>query len=473
MAPAAWRNAYMGAPGEEGSHAGSSMREATRTRSLATVVVLLLVATAGAGCLESIGNATKNAIGPQQAAPSSSEAEPAAAGSSRDETSVGTGAIGTYEAAMSKLEGDDDAVERYAIEAHIEALEGDRSGDARIFLDKSQDLQIISFSPSLFGNGTTANPASGPGAASAGAPPDALIMAQAGKTSLFGSPKGFIGDHDENRSAPEQLFQPNESSFPGAGNSSNRSLISPGALLDAARSADGFETTVERTSWEGRSSIRVDLHKENRTHELDVSAWILTATERPVHFEVTERNRSATDPLERGSHTVMNLSYGRDASHPYETEVRRASSMVLNGTSPDVEVTAEDLGSSRSVSAWEVAPSPNSGLVALEEATLLVKASSDDGSDGLTDAAGQVILELPADEGSASNGSVNVSYVDVDGDGAVSTGDRIELEAQNVSAGPYSVVLQDEKTGVKVMPATGLVGLLAVLGLAALALRRR
>lgn len=117
----------------------------------------------------------------------------------------------------------------------------------------------------------------------------------------------------------------------------------------------------------------------------------------------------------------------------------------------------------------------NSGGIPLAEVEVQVKNGSGAGSDP-SDIGG--VGQLPnawtmrLNEKTKTQDGVTLTFTDADNDGKVSKGDTLQVRAGKDQPAP-TVILYDTKTGTHVVPGPALVLGLAVLGLAALLLRRR
>ena len=111
-------------------------------------------------------------------------------------------------------------------------------------------------------------------------------------------------------------------------------------------------------------------------------------------------------------------------------------------------------------------PSRKTGIVPLSEVEAVVR----DGNGGDSERPVPV-LTLRLEAGAAENADVRVTFEDVDGDGKVSTGDRLTLVKKTDAASGYSVALRDEATDLYLAPgwsaaAAALAGLAAAFALA-------
>lgn len=395
------------------------MRGAVSHRGLLVAAAVALVV--GAGCMATIGEKTKDALGVNDT-------------SSEDQATEAGSLEASYGDAFDTLE-EDGAVSRWSMDLHTEAVNGSSTTDAKLLVDEELPMLLVSLRES--------------GAEIQATDEGPLLVGQVGKTSLMGSPEELVGMYNESQSSPTEDFESPSLEPPGGedGGSQDASRANPMTLVDAIDELpDEAEFSREPATVDGEDAVRVDVAFDNGTHSFDFTATVYTDPPRPASIEGTfdgpEMSLSGSGPAE----VSITFAYGEDAEHPHERKVVRAEAVTFF----DEETFGSmELGSQGAGDEWTIQPSVNPGSVDLSEVRILVTNSS--GFEGDTEA----VLTLDPREGSASNDQVSVSYEDADGDGAVSPGDTITLEPQNENATGYSVAVEDQVTGVRTVPGPG------------------
>lgn len=292
-----------------------------------------------------------------------------------------------------------------------------------------------------------------------------MLVGQVHKTTFFGVPDtGLLGFYNESQEPPQGFSSADTGTQSSADQGEGPSpLTDPGSLFDTVGQApDNATYTSSEITYDDQPAIELQATWTENGTSYDVTVVVLTETEQLVHVE-----GEATGGPEGTQTFEMNVAYGDDATHPQEEALFRAETMTFTKGEPDPFQGQQD-GDTGAYTNHTIQPSQNPGTIALEALEVLA-VPDDSGSDGPTPPA----LTLPAEEGTAENENVRLTYEDVDGDGAVSTDDRLVLEDLNTSDDEtFSVQLRDEETGTRLAPGPGLVAGVLVLGAAALVRRR-
>lgn len=366
---------------------------------------------------------------------------------------------------------------RVGMEMTWEAMNGSENGTGTMnaLFDEENGLVIMSM------RGALANPSTGMGG---GEEIDVLLVGQVHKTSFFGVPPELIGVYNETTEPPEGFTSvdasPDAGAGSGGGGGQDGSLSDPTGFLQtlSEEPPEGTEYRAQATTYEGRDAIEVRSTYEDENGTVDARVIVYEDTSRAALIEGKVQGQGSSGAAEDARFSVS-FTYGDEAEHDQEEGLVRLESMTF--TSDDglggfsMAGPSEPRFENRTIQ-----PSQNPGMVPLDEVQVHVSPSDPSGGFGGQADDGnatQPVLRLDADEGSASNEDVRVTFEDTDGDGAVSPGDRIVLEDLNTSDGQtFSLTLHDEVTGLNLSPSPGLVLFGLAIGLAAVgsrSLRRR
>lgn len=437
------------------------MRLSSSTRRVAVGLALVLIV-AGAGCLEAIGDQTKQVIG-------TDETDPGANDSREDEdvpTEEGT-ARSRYVHAMNAL--GDDEIERWSMSMRVEAASGSMVENSSMLVDTSKHVMVASIENETAGEGAGSSTSEAPDPWGTPPSPDVLLFGQVGRTFLVGSqePLVLMGNHSPDRGYPGEslnLTSPyDDQEVPGqTGNG-------PDAFLQALQDVpEGAEVTERTITYEGQPATEMNVSYENATSSGDLRVVILHGPDRPALVEGTltgphvDLTTGGSDDGQGGT-VRMTFAYGADATHPQEEAMIRAEAMTLSTDSPMLGGSS-GTGDGTTV----IQPSINPGLIPLEEVQVHLQLPDLNGSIERSDP----LLSLDAEDGETEIDGLVLRYEDTDGDGFVSPGDRVGYESNASNFSGYSVTLEDEVTGMKMTPAPGLAAI--VLGaLSAGALLRR
>lgn len=292
-----------------------------------------------------------------------------------------------------------------------------------------------------------------------------FLFGQVGKTTFFGGLPGLIGLYNESAEPIEGWDDFKESQERGPEDEE-------GAEDDEADLSDPFEifealedfpedATIEahEATFMGEEALELLISWGEGNGTSTLQAVVFTDPARPAFFEGTFADPTSDDPMERDGTMRIEFTYGHGADHPRLDDLQRLSSLVF--------LTVDDMNpfgmgaQSEGPKEYTIQPSDHGGTVALDDVTLHVQEDQED------------VLTLALEAGSAENEKVRATFEDVDGDGSVSEGDTITVEDLSGEDATYSIALEDEETGLMVVPGLALVLLLALSGLVAVSRRRR
>lgn len=409
------------------------MRLSSSTQRVAVGLALVLIV-AGAGCLKAIGDQTKRVVGTDEVDPGGNDTSddddqlPMEEGSARSR----------YVHAMNAL--GDDEIERWSMSMRVEVASGSTVENASMLADTAEHVMVASLENETPGSGTTGSP-------------DVLLFGQVGRTFFIGSqqPLVLIGNHSADRAYPGEsmnLSSPyDDQEVPGENGNG------PDAFLQALQDVpEGAEVTERAITYEGQPATEMNVSYENETSSGDLRVVILPDPDRPALVEGTmtgphvDLTTGGSGDGEGGTFR-MTFAYGADATHPQEEAMIRAEAMTLASESPSLGGSS-DAGNETLV----VQPSINPGSIPLEDVKVHVRNTSASGPGQQS----EPITSLAAEDGVAETDEILLRYEDTDADGFVSPGDRIVYVPKTANASGHSVTLEDEVTGMNMMPAPGL-----------------
>lgn len=417
------------------------------------VAVGLVAGPALAGCLEDGGGGS-----------AASDGESASGGSGDDlgTTEIRETVQGSLPISSSGEETESDMPERFGIEG---SFENDSTSMAfGMLLNKPRDLMV--FSMEMTGSeGFTST--------SSRAENGTLVIGQHGKVTVMGvgneTGTPLAGWYNESAEPVDELSSPDGPGESGDGPSFFQGADPVSIVENVTDEVEGGESdwSGSRTTHEGKPAVRATITKTKEGVTTNLTAIVWTGS---GHLALLKGSIEAQDPadLEEGLSEGtfrFDFSYGDDAETEYTREVVRAASLVFK----DKESISAFGSSGNKSETYTIKPTPADGVVALEDAVAVASPSGGFGSSE----GGDEGLELPLEDGSASNEKVRLSFVDADDDGLVSPGDEITLTVLgDGDTSSYSLALEDEVTGVRVSPGASVVAVLALVGGLA-ALRRR
>jgi hypothetical protein len=375
-----------------------------------------------------------------------------------DDGGTGTGAAdarSTFASAVSGFEKGSSDAERVAMEMTVEKEDGSNGSMTALFVaEKSLSLWQMD-------EGFTEDSGQG-----AGPQLDTMTIAQVHKTAFVGGEDSLIGFYNESETPPDTFSFFDESLLSSGNGGSSADVTNPEDLVGGLENAtDEAEFESTETTFQGQSAREIQASWENETGAYSARVVVDTETDRTLLIE-------GQGPGDGGPGTYrMTFTYGGEATHPMEETVYRAETMTFSEGEPQPFQGGGD--GSDAYTNRTIQPSQNPGTIGLEELEVLAVPSSSDTSSGETT---PPALRLSAEEGTAEDedAAVRLTYEDADDDGAVTPEDRIMLEDLNTSDDQdYSLELHDEETGLRLAPGPGLLAGLAVLGIGALATRRR
>jgi hypothetical protein len=370
------------------------------------------------------------------------------------ESSQTESARSSYTSAMSVLDQGAEDADRVGMSMSFEPSNesDDESGSMDALYDKDAKLTVMTL--------TGAFAEAGDGQQSQNF--DQLLAGQVAKTSFFGFPPEVFSFYNESAEKPDGFTSIDAS--PDTGSSSDDDSGPTEFLKDLSEDPpEDAEFETSEVTHEGQAAAEITATYTVNASSYDVRVVSYTDPQRPALVEGSVDNPS--DPSKAGSFS-MTFTYGEDATHEHEEAVKRVEAMTI--ASEEAKQNAMAQGGNQRFTNHTVQPSQNAGSISLEEVEVHVRESGDGQPSGEQSS----VLEMPAEEGEASGDNVTVRFLDEDDNGAVSPGDRIVLEDENLDDGKsYSAVLHDEKTGFNVTPAPSIAAIAALVGLVAL-LRR-
>lgn len=320
----------------------------------------------------------------------------------------------------------------------VDGLDG-QSGNFTMFVDAEDEVAIANMETRSGGRG-----------------PGTLVVAQVHKTSFMGNEKdGFLGIYNESAEPVdglEQVDQPGSRSYSSTGTGSFLSVLNQTENIPPNASL-----TWELRTYEGKDALSLNITHENATSKTQLT-WILwTDPDRPalVDGRVVDKESDATATVR------VEFQYGDEATHHLESGLKRLESMTFLNQSQS-SATSSGEGPYKN---FTIQPSAHPGRVALEEATAVVKNNTGEAS-------AEVFLELPLEEGSAQSEEVRLTFDDADGSGTVTPGDEFVMKQRDENV-TLLLTVEDEKTGLVLLPAPGSLAGFAALATAALAARAR
>lgn len=415
-------------------------------------VVVLLVLAPTSGCLEAIGGAAQDAL------------RSGGSGASEDDSSPDEGPDGDlsegqtahpYEAALATVTPSDEEVLRFSMAIEIEPLEDSEQESSRmkLFVDSQEHVMVLSVTNRS--GGLSSSPSTDV---------DTAVVGAVANTSFLGTSKALLGIYNESRSWDQDWGNLTNLAGSMANNNSGPApeLTDPSSLLEEMKDVpDDAEISSTETTYDGQPALELHVAYANATQEVDSTLVVARDTNRALHLEATVRG-SGSGTLTGPGHVTVDFSYDAEATHPYSDELVRLETMTLTGSDDLV------LGGYNETRSWTVQPSQNPGLIPLDDVEVHVQ---DSWKQDLSGGGAQIVL--PAEQGRLATPNATVVYDDVDGDGHISSGDEIRLIANSTQAGSWSVALYDEETEMRVLPAPGLLAVVAAVGLVALTIRRR
>jgi len=418
---------------------------------VALVVGLCLVVAPLAGCLEPVGEATKQALGDQPGAQAPGRSDEEASG--LDDQRSTEELASSYESAMASVEPDGDAVRRVSMDMSVQPVSDEDRGEMDMHMLIDADERLLAATMSGQGSSGAGDETSLENAT--------ILLGAVAKTTFFGVPPNLFGMHEENSSFEEawgNLSKPTES---GRGRSAD--VMDPTSLLeDIDELPKNKQLSETATAHEGEPAREIRIDAENETASFDGRLVVLEATDRPVLLEMTVEAEHS-DQFGDKAEVVTTFAYGDDASHPHARDLTRLESMVIKregslwGASDEAQRN------------WTVQSSANPGQVSLESAQVHLLSSSD----GSPSAKATPVLRVDAERGEVETEDAIVEYVDVDEDGAVTPGDRIEFTPNSEAAQDWSVSLYDEQTKLRAMPASSAIATIAAFAAAIVGAWRR
>jgi len=411
-----------------------------RSAKTALVAVLLLAAPM-AGCLQPVGEAVQDAVG-DEGDPAGNTSAEASSGDESVETQASVEE--SYRAAFDSLDPETGVLEEFAVTMHIEPLADaeTRQVDANFYLSVSNETAVVSFT-----NGTASPEQAGD--------VERFLIGAVHHTGFLGTPNAVMGTYNESGSWEDQADNLTQSSPDSATMDPTENVIEPTALFtDVEALPDEAIQDSRETTYEGREALEVDVHHQNETGTANLTVILDRDDHRPFSVEGTLSNASS---LEGPARIEMSFAYGGEATHPLADELRRLETMTIQNAS-DASLTV----STAEPKTWTVQPSQNPGLIPLEEVEVLAESSTP--GQGSMASGGETQLSLPAEEGQVESEDARLVYEDVDDDGHVSPGDEIRFTPLSSNATSWSVMLEDEKTGMRMVPApaVALVGMVLV-----------
>ena len=234
----------------------------------------------------------------------------------------------------------------------------------------------------------------------------------------------------------------------------------PDELFGSFGDTEGVEVvSVTPMTYRGKAAVETLVRFTNETGSGEATIIIFTASERIAHMEATLTNL--------GTESAASLEGARFvADFFYEGEVTIApAESILRANGLRYDSDAEPFGNNREAN-WTFLV--DSGI-ALGELELHVK----DASAATDMAAANDTLVMALTSAAAEDAQVRLTFTDVDGDGTLSAGDTVHIVYLDENSATPTVVLYDTVTGTHVVPAVGVWALLGMLGVIAVALRRR
>ncbi|GEM_PF-6569236 len=250
-------------------------------------------------------------------------------------------------------------------------------------------------------------------------------------------------------------------------------FLSPTDVVGAFQGSNVSVVSAEPTTCHGQAAVRVVFSAKEQGQPTNATADVLNSQPpRLCHLETTLPKESgsgaAADPFS-GATTQIDFYYNGELALQVPESVTRA--VGLRYTSDKLPFSSGS-GDQPSNVTWTF---ESSGGIPLSEVSVEVKDASGAGSgsaDSMSFGAQPTLWSMTLSEGHKTQGGVTLTFTDKDGDGKVSKGDTLLVQTGSGQE-PATAVLKDLKTGTYVVPAPGLALVLGLLGLAALALRRR
>lgn len=417
---------------------------------LALLFTVVLMAAGATGCLETVGDETKGALGADED-PTRDQTDQ---DTKTDELEEGH-AHSNYRAALASVnEGGEHVPDRFAIEMEADALETGETGYAKSLVDAEKQLRIDHYQGATL---VSQSSSVGPDEA------ETLLVGAVNTTVILGFPGALVAGHNDTAEpmVPEPRIGGLETAKEQA---TSADTIGPAAIVERmATLPSDAELTQEVIQWNGEDAVEIKGSHENETVTLDLRMVYLQEDNLPVRIEIEQQLADPLDALERHGQFTMTFAYGENATSPYEEMAIRAEAMALF----DVEDIGNPILKDEPKGEWTIQPSARPGLVPLDEAEVFVYKSSASGESttGTILPEEAQVLRLPAEEGIVENDKVRIEYEDRDGDGAVSPGDKINLTSKD--GNEYLMALHDEKTGAKLVPGPGLLAAVAAAAAAA------
>lgn len=431
------------------------MLEDRRTSLRVGLVVTLLVSAPLAGCLDEVGDATKETLGAEDAHhPEADQGEEFDRGELED----------TYESAFQALDADEGEIRRFSASMDLKSLEG--APEERIafgmYIDEPEEVMIVSIE--AFEDGVSSEDSTSAHALGLG---EGFLMGVVHKTTFMGEPPELLAIYDANSSWAEQtdnMTEPDEQLGPAQ--DSGGEMVDPQSIVEELEEIpDEAELAIQTVTYEGEKAKEIRVHHDNETHTFDFRLVIDPDLGAPLLLDGTFRESANVSSLEDGAHVRAEFSYGEGADHEYKDALLRLETMTIHGQDDDAGSWAEV----NETQSWTVKPSQNPGSVPLEEVEIQMRGTSGGGFSGESEAK----LTLAAEEGQTSTTDATLVYEDRDDDGHVSPGDEIRFVHHTTEAQGWSVSVHDEQTGLRTVPGPGLGLVLAMLGLVVAGARTR
>lgn len=250
----------------------------------------------------------------------------------------------------------------------------------------------------------------------------------------------------------------------------------PTSFLGGGDETDDENVTVksmEPTTWKGKPAVRMEVESTDEDGETTTGVVIVyTEPRRPAHMEMeipesTDEDTGQPDPLSGGTAT-LDFLYDDEVVVQVPEGAERALGLAYTSD-------ASPFGGTSGDSNWHFENWTFSGDADIDLAEIEVQVKDDSSGEASSDPTS--LSELPTlwtmalSDGSATEGTLTLTFQDADASGTVSAGDRLEIVDE--SGADPTVVLYDTVAQRYVVPGPAIFALLGALGAAVLLLRRR
>ena len=250
----------------------------------------------------------------------------------------------------------------------------------------------------------------------------------------------------------------------------------PNSFLGGGDESDDEDITVnsmEPTTWKGKPAVRMEVESTDEDGETTTGVVIVyTEPRRPAHMEMeipqsTDEDTGQPDPLSGGTAT-LDFLYDDEVDVQVPEGAERALGLAY---ASDVN----PFGGPSGQSDWHFENWTFTGDAGIDLAEIEVQVKDDSSGEASSDPTS--LSELPTlwsmalADGSATQGTLTLTFHDEDASGTVSAGDRLAIVDE--SGEKPTVVLYDMVAQRYVVPGPALFALLGALGAAVLLLRRR